>query len=93
MHTHGRRLVLRAPITVEEFRERAPQLVCVSATPGPWELEHSARIVEQVIRPTGLVDPEVEVRATEHQVDDLMNEVRQRVEHVSSGHPSELQEQ
>ena len=57
-----------------------PKLVCVSATPGPWELGHSSRIVEQVVRPTGLVDPVVEIRPTEHQIDDLMNEVRLRVE-------------
>lgn len=68
------------PLRFEEFVERVPQIVCVSATPGPWELNHSSQLVEQVIRPTGLIDPEVEVRATEHQVDDLMNEVRQRVE-------------
>jgi excinuclease ABC subunit B len=68
------------PLRFEEFLERAPQMICVSATPGPWELEHGARVVEQVIRPTGLVDPQVEVRATEHQVDDLMDEVRRRVE-------------
>ncbi len=68
------------PLRFDEFLERVPQMLCVSATPGPWELEHSDRVVEQVIRPTGLVDPQVEVRATEHQVDDLMNEVRGRVE-------------
>ena len=68
------------PLRFEEFLERVPQMVCVSATPGPWELGQSSRIVEQVIRPTGLVDPVVEVRATRHQVDDLMNEVRKRVE-------------
>ena len=68
------------PLRFEEFRERVPQMLCVSATPGPWELEQSQRVVEQVIRPTGLVDPEVQVRATDHQVDDLMNEVRGRVE-------------
>jgi excinuclease ABC subunit B len=68
------------PLRFEEFLECVPQIVCVSATPGPWELNHSSQLVEQVIRPTGLIDPEVEVRATEHQVDDLMNEVRQRVE-------------
>jgi len=68
------------PLRFEEFLDCVPQIVCVSATPGPWELNHSSQLVEQVIRPTGLIDPEVEVRATEHQVDDLMNEVRQRVE-------------
>ncbi len=68
------------PLKFAEFLERVPQLVCVSATPGPWELGHSSQVVEQVIRPTGLIDPEVEVRPTEHQIDDLMNEVRRRVE-------------
>jgi excinuclease ABC subunit B len=68
------------PLRFEEFLERVPQIVFVSATPGPWELNHSSRVVEQVIRPTGLIDPEVEVRPTENQVDDLMNEVRNRVE-------------
>ncbi|MFA6001739.1 MAG: excinuclease ABC subunit UvrB [Thermoleophilia bacterium] len=68
------------PLKFEEFLERVPQLICVSATSGPWELGHSTQVVEQVIRPTGLIDPEVEVRPTEHQVDDLMNEVRKRVE-------------
>ncbi|RJQ44260.1 MAG: excinuclease ABC subunit UvrB [Gaiellales bacterium] len=68
------------PLRFEEFIERVPQFVFVSATPGPWELEHSARVVEQVIRPTGLVDPAVEVRETEFQVDDLMNEIRRRIE-------------
>ncbi|MBI5870345.1 MAG: excinuclease ABC subunit UvrB [Actinobacteria bacterium] len=68
------------PLQFEEFLQRVPQIVFVSATPGKWELGHSTRVVEQVIRPTGLTDPEVEVRRTEHQVDDLMNEVRGRVE-------------
>ncbi|MFA5809578.1 MAG: excinuclease ABC subunit UvrB, partial [Thermoleophilia bacterium] len=68
------------PLKFEEFLERVPQLICVSATSGPWELENSTQVVEQVIRPTGLIDPEVDVRTTEHQVDDLMNEVRKRVE-------------
>ncbi|MHB8860029.1 MAG: excinuclease ABC subunit UvrB [Thermoleophilia bacterium] len=68
------------PLRFEEFLDRVPQIVFVSATPGPWELNHSSQVVEQVIRPTGLIDPEVEVRPTEHQVDDLMNEVRKRVE-------------
>ncbi|MDO8737292.1 MAG: excinuclease ABC subunit UvrB [Thermoleophilia bacterium] len=68
------------PLQFEEFLQRVPQIVFVSATPGKWELNHSTRVVEQVIRPTGLIDPKVEVRRTEHQVDDLMNEVRGRVE-------------
>ncbi|MHB0866552.1 MAG: excinuclease ABC subunit UvrB [Thermoleophilia bacterium] len=68
------------PLRYEEFLERVPQIIFLSATPGPWELDHSSQVVEQVVRPTGLVDPEVEVRPTEHQVDDLMNEVRRRAE-------------
>src|SRR5207249_515397 len=60
--------------------EMMPQLVFVSATPGPFELRHSKRIAEQLIRPTGIVDPEVELRATKNQIDDLLNEVRRREE-------------
>jgi excinuclease ABC subunit B len=57
-----------------------PQLVFVSATPGEFEREHATRIVEQIVRPTGIVDPRVEVRESRNQIDDLMNEVRRRVE-------------
>ena len=57
-----------------------PQIVFVSATPGEYERRHSPRIVEQIVRPTGIVDPEVEVRETRNQIDDLMNEIRQRVD-------------
>ena len=63
----------------EEFVRLAPQTVFVSATPGPYELEHSAQVVEQVVRPTGLVDPEVEIRAQATQVDDLLSEINARV--------------
>ena len=52
------------PLRFDEFLQRVPQMVFVSATPGPYEREHSARIVEQIVRPTGIVDPEVEVRET-----------------------------
>jgi excinuclease ABC subunit B len=69
------------PLNWEEFLFKTAQMVFVSATPGPYELEHSEQIVEQIIRPTGLVDPEVEVRPTENQIDDLLNEVAKRVEH------------
>jgi excinuclease ABC subunit B len=69
------------PLRWEEFLLKTNQLICVSATPGPWELEASEQIVEQIIRPTGLVDPEVEVRPTQNQIDDLLNEVAKRVEH------------
>jgi excinuclease ABC subunit B len=68
------------PQTFEEFLSITPQLLLVSATPGPYEREHSTRIVEQIVRPTGIVDPVVNVRQTRNQIDDLMNEVRARVE-------------
>jgi excinuclease ABC subunit B len=68
------------PQTFQEFLTMAPQLVFVSATPGEYERTHSARIVEQIVRPTGIIDPEVEVRETRNQIDDLMNEIRGRVD-------------
>ena len=68
------------PQTFDEFLERTPQIVFVSATPSDFERNHSSRIVEQIVRPTGIVDPEVEVRETKNQIDDLMNEVRARAE-------------
>ncbi len=68
------------PLNFEEFGERINQAVFTSATPGPFELEHSDRIVEQVIRPTGVLDPEVEVRPVKGQVDDLLSEIRLRTE-------------
>ncbi|MBA3494573.1 MAG: excinuclease ABC subunit UvrB [Gammaproteobacteria bacterium] len=68
------------PLKLEEFLRLAPQAVFVSATPGPYELEHSAQIVEQVVRPTGLVDPEVEIRAQATQVDDLLSEINARIQ-------------
>ncbi len=69
------------PLMWEEFLLKTDQMVFVSATPGPYELENSGQIVEQIIRPTGLIDPEVEVRPTKNQIDDLLNEVAKRVEH------------
>ncbi|WP_114313209.1 excinuclease ABC subunit UvrB [Thermus caldifontis] len=66
------------PLRFEEFLEKVPQVVFVSATPGPFELEHSGRIVEQIIRPTGLLDPLVVVKPTENQILDLMEEIRER---------------
>ena len=69
------------PLKFDEFLLKTNQLVFVSATPGPYELENSGQIVEQIIRPTGLVDPEVEVRPTKNQIDDLLNEVAKRTEH------------
>jgi excinuclease ABC subunit B len=68
------------PQTFEEFLAHVEQTVFVSATPGDFEGGHSSRVVEQIVRPTGIVDPDVEVRATKNQIDDLMNEVRARVE-------------
>jgi excinuclease ABC subunit B len=68
------------PLRFDEFVARVPQIVFVSATPGVFELRNSVNIVEQIIRPTGLVDPEVEVRPTQGQIDDLMNEIRARIE-------------
>ncbi len=68
------------PLKWEEFLLKTSQMVFVSATPGPYELEHSEQIVEQIIRPTGLVDPVVEVRPTRNQIDDLLNEVAKRAE-------------
>ena len=63
------------PLTFEEFEQHMNQVVFVSATPGPYEREHSQKIVEQVIRPTGLVDPEVIVRPVKGQIDDLLDEI------------------
>lgn len=67
------------PLRFEEFEGKAKQLVYVSATPGPYELEHCPTVVEQIIRPTGLVDPVIEVRPTKGQIDDLLGEIRDRI--------------
>jgi len=67
------------PLTFPEFEKMMHQAVFVSATPGPYEYEHSSRVVEQVIRPTGLVDPEIFVRPTKGQIDDLLGEINARV--------------
>lgn len=64
------------PLTFEEFDERVPQLICVSATPAPYEMEQAGNVVEQIIRPTGLVDPEVVIRPTKTQIDDLLGEAK-----------------
>src|SRR5437870_9049242 len=66
------------PLRFDEFLERVPQLVFVSATPGAWELRQSTRVAEQLIRPTYLVDPVVELRPTRNQIDDLLAEIRRR---------------
>ncbi len=63
------------PLTFEEFDARVPQLICVSATPAQYELEQAGNIVEQLIRPTGLVDPEIVIRPTKGQIDDLLGEI------------------
>src|SRR5256886_319281 len=68
------------PLRFDEFLAKVPQVVFVSATPGAFELRHSTRIAEQLVRPTGIVDPEVELRATKNQIDDLLNEIRRREE-------------
>ncbi|ADG83567.1 excinuclease ABC subunit UvrB [Thermincola potens] len=68
------------PLTFGEFEKHINQVVYVSATPGPYEQEHSARVVEQIIRPTGLVDPEIQVRPTKGQIDDLLTEIHARLE-------------
>ncbi len=67
------------PLTFPEFERQINQALFVSATPGPYEHEHSQAIVEQVIRPTGLIDPEISVRPTKGQIDDLLAEIRERV--------------
>jgi len=68
------------PLNFSEFDRHISQVVFVSATPGPYEYEHSEQVVEQIIRPTGLLDPSIEVKPTQGQVDDLIEQIRQRVE-------------
>ncbi|MBA3787523.1 MAG: UvrB/UvrC motif-containing protein, partial [Actinobacteria bacterium] len=80
---HGFRLpsaLDNRPLRFDEFLGKVPQLVFVSATPGAYELRHSGVVAEQLIRPTGIVDPEVELRATKNQIDDLLNEIRKRAD-------------
>ena len=67
------------PLQFEEFEDLLPQVVFVSATPGPYEQKRAPDMVEQLVRPTGLLDPEVEVRPVETQVDDLLSEINKRV--------------
>ena len=69
------------PLKFHEFEERVGQAIYVSATPGPYELERASQVVEQIIRPTGLIDPEIIVRPATGQVDDLLGEIRKVVEH------------
>jgi excinuclease ABC subunit B len=68
------------PLSFAEFDAHIKQVIFVSATPGPYELEHSQQIVEQLVRPTGLLDPTIEVKPTRGQIDDLLDEVRTRVD-------------
>lgn len=67
------------PLKFVEFENHIHQIIYASATPGPYELEHSSQIVEQIIRPTGLIDPQVEIRPTKGQIDDLLKEIRSRL--------------
>lgn len=80
---HGFRLpsaMDNRPLTFQEFEGHMKQAIFVSATPGPYELEHTPEMVEQIIRPTGLLDPTIDVRPIEGQIDDLIDEIRQRTE-------------
>jgi excinuclease ABC subunit B len=79
---HGFRLpsaLDNRPLTFEEFEKKVNQIIYVSATPGPYELEHSPEMVEQIIRPTGLLDPTIDVRPIQGQIDDLIDEIHERV--------------
>src|SRR5690606_19807342 len=79
---HGFRLpsaLDNRPLTFAEFENHVNQAVYVSATPGPYELEKDPEPAQQIIRPTGLLDPEIEIRPTEHQVDDLIDVIRQTI--------------
>lgn len=79
---HGFRLpsaLDNRPLKFEEFEQKVGQAIYVSATPGPYEIEHTPKMVEQIIRPTGLLDPPIEVRPIEGQIDDLIDEINERV--------------
>jgi excinuclease ABC subunit B len=69
------------PLKFDEFLTRIPQLIGTSATPGPWEQSQSSQTIEQLIRPTGLLDPEIEIRPTKNQIDNLIEEIENRVNH------------
>jgi excinuclease ABC subunit B len=79
---HGFRLpsaMDNRPLKFDEFEKKIKQIVYVSATPGPYELEHCPKMIEQIIRPTGLIDPKIEVRPTKGQIDDLIGEINDRI--------------
>ncbi|MBR62341.1 MAG: excinuclease ABC subunit B [Dehalococcoidia bacterium] len=79
---HGFRLpsaLDNRPLSFQEFESHINQIVYVSATPGPYEMEHSKNVIEQVIRPTGLIDPVIEIKPTHGQIDDLLDQIRKRV--------------
>lgn len=80
---HGFRLpsaLDNRPLRFEEFEKHMHNIVYVSATPGPYEIEHTDEMVEQIIRPTGLLDPLIDVRPIEGQIDDLIGEIQARIE-------------
>ena len=80
---HGFRLpsaLDNRPLKFEEFQEKVNQSIYISATPGPYEIEHTEKMVQQIIRPTGLLDPEIEIRPIEGQIDDLINEINLRID-------------
>jgi len=80
---HGFRLpsaLDNRPLKFDEFERKVNQSIYISATPGPYEIEHTEQMVEQIIRPTGLLDPEIEVRPVEGQIDDLIGEINERIE-------------
>ncbi|PGK45166.1 excinuclease ABC subunit B [Bacillus anthracis] len=80
---HGFRLpsaLDNRPLTFDEFEEKTNQVIYVSATPGPYELEQSPEVIEQIIRPTGLLDPPIDIRPIEGQIDDLLGEIQDRIE-------------
>ncbi len=79
---HGFRLpsaLDNRPLTFTEFEKHIHQMICVSATPGPYELEHTPEMVQQIIRPTGLLDPTIDIRPIEGQIDDLIGEIQERI--------------
>ncbi|MGE6615476.1 excinuclease ABC subunit B [Bacillus mycoides] len=79
---HGFRLpsaLDNRPLTFDEFEEKTNQVIYVSATPGPYELEQSPKVIEQIIRPTGLLDPPIDIRPIEGQIDDLLGEIHDRI--------------